>query len=232
MPSATEISQQRIVVTKLTTPQVVIEEHGEDVDARRIGSLYRDASKSQVAAVKSYLQCGQQLIAKKAALGHGKWSTWLADNAKALGFGGRAARAMMAAAAKWQSTAEVTPTLARKISREMWGNSGEKSAAASTTESGDGPAVDYMPDPAAVPHDNCPEGDPEARLAKQRSQAPLDLVPAFKALLVRFIDRSADEWRDAFNKAVAQLKPATGAVPLRANNELRSVDGEETGQPN
>src|SRR5262245_33521073 len=57
-----------------------------DVEAVKIGELYRKAKSSIVDSMRYSVQCGLRLKAKKKAVGHGNWLRWLADNASVLQF--------------------------------------------------------------------------------------------------------------------------------------------------
>jgi hypothetical protein len=81
-----------------------------DAEAAAIGELYRQGKTSLVDSIKRFVEAGQKLIAKKAALkhehGHGSWLAWLRDNAEALGFESR-----MTASRLMRLASNVTPAL-------------------------------------------------------------------------------------------------------------------------
>jgi phage N-6-adenine-methyltransferase len=97
-----------------------------DRDAIEIGLLYRNARNSIVESVRYLDECGRRLLAKKDAIGHGKWLPWLAAHRDELGFGERAAQWLMNGS-EWlasnpQLTTDLDEAAAVEISRRFWGN--------------------------------------------------------------------------------------------------------------
>jgi DNA N-6-adenine-methyltransferase Dam/DUF3102 family protein len=95
----------------------------EDQDAAEIGRLYREYRNGMVRSVLCWIEAGQRLAAKKAALGHGQWLPWLADNADALGFGERTAQLLIKdARANPKLASDMTEEQALERSRKIWGH--------------------------------------------------------------------------------------------------------------
>lgn len=106
----------------------------QDRDAAEIGELYAKSNEGVVQAVLDRLACGNLLRAKKGSLAHGEWGEWLRKNEKVLGFAQSAANKMMAAAARYSELAtNLSPEMAQKISRAMWGHADSQLVQQSTT---------------------------------------------------------------------------------------------------
>jgi Protein of unknown function (DUF3102) len=94
-----------------------------DQDAAEIGVLYRDARAGMVSSIRCLIEAGKRLATKKAALGHGQWLPWLANNADELGFDTpRTAQRLMDVASKCDVERRISETEAIQINREIWGN--------------------------------------------------------------------------------------------------------------
>jgi len=61
----------------------------QDPLAVKIGDNFRRGT-------EAYIECGKDLLLRKASLKHGEWLPWLRANAKTLGFGERAAQRFIA----------------------------------------------------------------------------------------------------------------------------------------
>src|SRR5262245_18494348 len=92
-----------------------------DIDAAKIGDLYRKSKSSMVESVRCLLEAGHRLAARKASLGHGAWLQWLEKNAEVLGFGERTAR-MLIRGANRKPASDLSEDNALAINREIWGH--------------------------------------------------------------------------------------------------------------
>ena len=105
--------------------ELVPVKHGQilDRDAFEIGDLYRRGRGAMVDSVKYLIEAGRGLTAKKQALAHGEWLSWLKDNADALGFSDRStASRLMKLAGKCCVDAPFDDEEALRLNRIAWGN--------------------------------------------------------------------------------------------------------------
>jgi hypothetical protein len=103
--------------------QLALIDGGIDPAAAVIGGLWRRACQSLVDSTRCYIECGKELIAKKATLAHGQWLPWLEANKDALGFGNDSTARRLMTAANRASTHDLDdPATAVAISRQLWGN--------------------------------------------------------------------------------------------------------------
>jgi hypothetical protein len=104
-------------------PSALVHVLGADKDAAEIGRLLREGQEGIAESVRCFIEAGLLLLAKRADLGYGKWSPWLAANADVLGFKDRrTASRLMKAAAKWGASVPFEEAAALQISREIWGH--------------------------------------------------------------------------------------------------------------
>jgi hypothetical protein len=121
-----------------------------DAAAIEIGRLYRVASRSYVEANLCAAEAGRRLKAKRDALKHGQWTTWLTANRSVLGFVEQTARRLIAWAERVEAnralTSGLNETTARDLNRELWGNS--KSGGKRRAGTGDRPKDHNKPSQA------------------------------------------------------------------------------------
>jgi phage N-6-adenine-methyltransferase len=94
-----------------------------DSDAVRIGALYKKGN--IIGNVQYFIEAGQLLLQKKAALGHGAWLPWLKNNEATLGFDERHAQRLMHAA-NTTPASDMNESEALAISRDIWGHKSRK----------------------------------------------------------------------------------------------------------
>lgn len=114
-----------MTVVKLVSPtQIMLP---LDSDASEIGRLYQLARTSMIKSAEYYRECGEKLIAKKAALkaefGHGSWLPWLENNAGVLGFDTpRTPQFLIKAASNAKLASHLDEASAVAFSRQLWGH--------------------------------------------------------------------------------------------------------------
>lgn len=112
----------------MTTSKQVV-----SITAHKINSEYLKAKSSIVDSANHLLECGRLLTEKKEELGHGNFTPWVEAECK---FTPDAARRMMRASRKQESTLDLTEDDAIAISRDTWGNA-NKSVVTTYTGKGD-----------------------------------------------------------------------------------------------
>jgi ParB family chromosome partitioning protein len=97
-----------------------------DGDAVEIGDLYERAKSDVVGGVLHLAECGRKLAAKQAAVGHGKWISWLSSNAGILGFDTpRTAQRLIKLAANATLASPLEIEGAAQLLKLTWGHKGE-----------------------------------------------------------------------------------------------------------
>jgi hypothetical protein len=97
-----------------------------DVNAVRIGILWRKSRASMADSVRYAIEAGHLLTAKKDSLEHGEWLPWLEANADTLGFNNRSTASRLMKLAKQHGSPDGAPAHhlneadVLQINRQIW----------------------------------------------------------------------------------------------------------------